>query len=118
MTNGSVILHQNASLYSPISVLHYEYYDDAATRAATLRTNESVQCLVGMDHIPFGQAQKPELTDFADGIDTLQFLLSFWNFGKTLPVKIRSFFIKPALSDRPALLLQTKAPQAAILWKS
>ena len=77
MTNGSVILHQNASLYSPISVLHYEYYDDAATLAATLRTNESVQCLVGMDHIPFGQAQKPELTDFADGIDTLQFLLSF-----------------------------------------
>ncbi|HMF73055.1 MAG TPA: hypothetical protein VK616_16365, partial [Flavitalea sp.] len=77
MTNGSVILHQNTSLYSPISVLHYEYYDDAATLAATLRTNESVQCLVGMDHIPFGQAQKPELTDFADGIDTLQFLLSF-----------------------------------------
>jgi hypothetical protein len=77
MTNGSVIFHQNTSLYSPISVLHYEYYDDAATLAATLRTSESVQCLVGTDHIPFGQAQKPELTDFADGIDTLQFLLSF-----------------------------------------
>jgi hypothetical protein len=26
------------------------------------------------DRIPFGQTQKPELSDYADGIDTLAFL--------------------------------------------
>ncbi len=77
MTNGSVILHQNASLYSPISVLHYEYYDDAAALAASLKTNESVQCLVGTEPYSFWSDTKAGLTDFADGIDTLQFLLSF-----------------------------------------
>ncbi|RYG22478.1 MAG: acyl-CoA reductase [Chitinophagaceae bacterium] len=76
MTNGSLILRKNASLFSPVSVLNYDTYQDAVTLVNGLRNNESVQCIVGLDQLPFGSSQKPRLTDFADGTDTLQFLLS------------------------------------------
>ena len=36
--------------------------------------NINVQCIVGKDFVPFGKAQSPSLTDYADGIDTIQFL--------------------------------------------
>jgi hypothetical protein len=35
---------------------------------------EQVQGVVGRGFIPFGKSQEPELTDYADGVDTLQFL--------------------------------------------
>ena len=76
MTNGSLILRKNNSLFSPVSVLHYDYYDDPAVLAASLAASEGVQCVVGYNQLPFGDSQKPRLTDFADGADTLQFLLS------------------------------------------
>jgi hypothetical protein len=76
MTNGSIILRKNASLFSPVSVLNYDTYQDPLALVAALRNHESVQCIVGFDQLPFGSSQKPGLTDFADGADTLQFLLS------------------------------------------
>jgi hypothetical protein len=76
MTNGSLILRKNASLFSPVSVLNYDTYQDPNSLVAGLLDNESVQCIVGFDQLPFGNSQKPGLTDFADGADTLQFLLS------------------------------------------
>lgn len=76
MTNGSIILHENPSLFSPISQLHYTFYKDEQAVAASLQTNADVQCIVGKKWLPFGQAQQPGLTDYADGVDTLQFLLS------------------------------------------
>jgi hypothetical protein len=77
MTNGSILLRRHTSLFSPVSVLNYETYDEPITLGASLATSESVQCVVGFNHLPFGESQKPGLTDFADGTDTLQFLLSF-----------------------------------------
>ncbi|HTE26543.1 acyl-CoA reductase [Flavitalea sp.] len=76
MTNGSIILRKNASLFSPVSVLNYDTYQDPVSLLASLSTNESVQCIIGLDQLNFGSSQKPGLTDFADGADTLQFLLS------------------------------------------
>jgi len=32
--------------------------------------------VVGLDYIPFGQAQKPKIDDYADGVDTMKFLTS------------------------------------------
>jgi hypothetical protein len=75
MTNESVILHENKALFSPISQLNYEYYNNEQELAASLQKNQDVQCIVGKQYIPFGQAQLPSLTDYADGVDTLQFLL-------------------------------------------
>ncbi len=74
MTNGSVILFESPALFAPISQLHYEYYTDAAALATSLANNPDVQCIVGKGHIPFGKAQQPAFTDYADGADTLKFL--------------------------------------------
>jgi hypothetical protein len=41
-----------------------------------LSAEKDIQCITGKNDIPFGQAQQPCLTDYADGVDTLQFLLS------------------------------------------
>jgi hypothetical protein len=75
MTNESVILHENKALFSPISQLNYEFYNNEQDLIASLQKNQDVQCIVGKKYIPFGQAQLPSLTDYADGVDTLQFLL-------------------------------------------
>ena len=76
MTNGSIILRKNASQFSPVSVLNYDTYTDLSCLLTTLRNSESVQCIVGAGELPFGVSQQPGLTDFADGADTLQFLLA------------------------------------------
>jgi hypothetical protein len=76
MTNSSLILHENNAFFSPISVLHYSHYKDVKEVAASLQDNEDIQCIVGKQYIPFGQSQQPGLSDYADGADTLQFLLS------------------------------------------
>jgi len=74
MANESIILLESPSIFSPISQLNYEFYTDKNTVAESLRSMNDLQCTVGHDHIPFGQAQLPSLTDYADGIDTINFL--------------------------------------------
>jgi len=73
MSNDSIVLLENESPFSPISQLHYQYYSDKSATIAALDKNK-IQCLVGKDFIPFGDAQKPGLKDFPDGIDTMEFL--------------------------------------------
>ena len=74
MTNESVILLENASIFSPISQLNYEFYTDKNAVGKSLKSLDDLQCTVGHDYIPFGQAQIPSLSDYADGIDTINFL--------------------------------------------
>ena len=75
MTNGSTLLVENDSVFSPISQLNYGFYTNQEMVIETLRDNDSIQCIVGLD-IPFGMAQQPGLSDYADGIDTMDFLLN------------------------------------------
>lgn len=75
MTNGSTLLIQGKPAFSPISVLHYEFY--RASPDFSLDNNtEEIQCRVGKGFLPFGQAQEPGLFSYADGIDTMAFLLT------------------------------------------
>lgn len=74
MTDGVVLFREEASVFSPISVLHYQKYEDEQALLSSLELDESIQCIVSQRHIPFGSAQKPVLTDYADGVDTLEFL--------------------------------------------
>jgi len=74
MTNGSILLVENESPFSPISQLHYEYYEDLEAVTGTLREAETIQCTVGHG-LPFGAAQVPGICDFADGVDTIAFLM-------------------------------------------
>jgi hypothetical protein len=74
MTNGSVILSEDNSLFSPISQLNYEFYSNEEETAAVLWQNKDVQCIVGRGYVPFGSAQCPSINDYADGVDTMQFI--------------------------------------------
>ncbi|MBT3647041.1 MAG: acyl-CoA reductase [Flavobacteriales bacterium] len=77
LENGLVLLVEDDRLYSPVSVLNYEFYDsmnDAEKRIEEQR--DSIQCVVGSIDVPFGSAQNPSLNTFADGVDTLSFLVS------------------------------------------
>lgn len=81
--NGCVILTENPSLQSPISCLHYEYYSDLAALEANLQQKQDqIQLVVskhdfsGVPVFPFGEAQQPALDDYADGVDTMAFLLT------------------------------------------
>lgn len=75
MTNENTLLVENENLFSPISVLNYEYFQSADQVAAFLTGHEDVQCIVGKGHTPFGKAQEPGLMEYADGVDTMQFML-------------------------------------------
>jgi hypothetical protein len=35
-----------------------------------------IQCVVGKGHIPYGYSQRPVITDFADNVDTIAFLVN------------------------------------------
>ena len=67
MSNESILLAEESSVFSPISQLNYEYYNNETDLAESLKQNNSLQCIVGKNFIPFGQAQNPSLNDFADG---------------------------------------------------
>jgi hypothetical protein len=75
MTNGSLLVVEEPSLFSPIAQLHYEYYNDEKKLMEQLKTNDDIQCIVGTDKISFGDAQCPAIDNFADGVDTIRFLL-------------------------------------------
>ncbi|NJB85025.1 hypothetical protein GGR26_000770 [Lewinella marina] len=79
--NGSIILREDGDMASHIAGLYYAYYRDSADVERELRERaEEIQLVVaepGVLEVPthaFGTAQRPELTDYADGVDTLRFL--------------------------------------------
>jgi hypothetical protein len=73
---GFVLLKEDVRLTSPVSVLHYSYYNsEYALKHQLDELNEQIQCIVGKKYIPFGKAQSPELWDYADETDTIEFLL-------------------------------------------
>jgi hypothetical protein len=76
MTNDSVVLAENESIFSPVSQVNYEYYDSKALLKESLKGNNDIQCIVGKGFIEFGKAQQPSLTDYADGVDTMAFLMN------------------------------------------
>lgn len=75
MTNGSILLVEDEQLFSPISQLHYKHYDDETELKKQLHQNENIQCILSKDEIDFGGAQCPGICDFADGVDTMKFLM-------------------------------------------
>ena len=75
MNSGAVILAESDSTFAPVSQVYYEFYDDKETLLQNLAANNEIQCIVGHNHIPFGEAQQPGLNDYADAVDTMQFLM-------------------------------------------
>ena len=73
---GFLLITEDHALSSPVGVLHIEYYFDKKTYENHINTNKhKIQCISSKNHIRFGMTQYPELWDYADGIDTLDFIL-------------------------------------------
>jgi len=73
---GVFLLVENSALTPPISVVHYERYSDLSDVRKQLELQKNhIQCIVSKNDIAFGNAQKPGLLDYADGVDTMSFLL-------------------------------------------
>jgi hypothetical protein len=79
LDNGFFILKEDSSYSSPVACLHYEYYENLEELENKLKIDRDlIQCVTsnfeGKGHFPFGKAQEPNLWDYADGKNTLDFL--------------------------------------------
>ena len=79
--NGFFMLKEDKSYSSPIASLFYEYYDDIEVLEQQLTDDkDKIQCITSemniVGAIGLGDTQKPSLSESADGVDTLDFLLS------------------------------------------
>jgi len=79
-----LILKEDKSIASPVAMLHYEYYKNLEEAEGMLgRERDKIQCIVSnsmlnMEYVAIGQAQKPALWHYADGINTMDFLQSLY----------------------------------------
>jgi len=80
LDNEFMLLKEDTGFSSPISVLYYEYYTSKEKlQKKILENNHQIQCVVSnigiKNQIYFGETQHPNLWQYADQIDTLQFLI-------------------------------------------
>ena len=78
--NGFLMLKEDPSYSSPIATLFYEYYNSEEEIIATLKEDsDHIQCVVSSlgieNRVAFGKTQTPTLWDYADGVDTLKFII-------------------------------------------
>ncbi|OCK41945.1 acyl-CoA reductase [Tenacibaculum soleae] len=79
LENGFLMIKEDESYASPIASVFYEYYDNIEDLKLKLNQDkEKIQCVVARNftanEIAFGETQNPQLWDYADGINTLEFL--------------------------------------------
>ena len=81
LTNNFLIVKESTDISSRIASLHYEYFDSEESLMKNLEVNKDlIQCVVSdepigqFSNITFGAAQFPRLDDYADGVDTMEFL--------------------------------------------
>jgi hypothetical protein len=77
LDNNFVLLKETTLLSSPLGMLYYHFYDDVdEVNSYCEEHKDSIQCRVGAGGLPFGTAQSPKLNDYADNVDTMQWLNS------------------------------------------
>jgi hypothetical protein len=81
LDNGFLLLRPSNELHSALSVLHYSTYKDEFDIQNYISSHlNEIQCVVGantsneLERVPFGNSQCPTIYDFADGINTFDFL--------------------------------------------
>lgn len=82
LDNGFLLVKEDASFTSPLAVLFYEEYDSVAEIEKLIeKESENIQCVVSSldlnlkkGKIAFGQSQHPKLWDYADDVNTIEFL--------------------------------------------
>ena len=81
LDNGYFILKEDPRLYAPISCAFYEFYDDIKDLKSKLHDiRDNLQCIVSkkrsLKAISYGSTQNPSFHDYADNIDTIEFLIN------------------------------------------
>ena len=82
LENGFLIIKEDLGMSSPISVVFYERYSKLETVTERLNIEkDNIQCVVSNEKelpnkVAFGEAQNPQLWDYADNVDTMKFLLT------------------------------------------
>lgn len=79
LDNEFLTIKEDSGYASPISSVFYEFYDDLSQVRSKLENDrDQIQCIVSNglieNSVAFGQTQKPALWDYADNVDTIQFL--------------------------------------------
>lgn len=82
LDNGFLLVKKDDRFTSPLAVLFYSNYTDIKSAEVIINEqNENIQCIVSAaplkvhgQVVAFGQSQQPQLWDYADGIDTMEFL--------------------------------------------
>jgi hypothetical protein len=80
LDTGFVLFTQSTEIVSPLAVIFYEEYSDEQQLSRTLQTHAGkIQCIVNSGNlntetIPIGDSQLPDIDDYADNIDTMEFL--------------------------------------------
>jgi hypothetical protein len=72
MDTNAILLSENPSPFAAIAQIHYQFYTPSQP---PLVNPTEIQCIVGKGGLPFGSLQKPSLQQYADGVDTLAFLI-------------------------------------------
>ena len=73
---GAFIMRRGEDFAQSLAVVTLREYSDIEEVSEWIETNaEHIQCVVARSDIPFGRAQYPALMDYADGVDTMRFLL-------------------------------------------
>lgn len=81
LASDFLMLVENPNIASPLATLHYEYYQNQNDLISKLDScSGQIQCIVGnnidgYEFLDFGKTQAPELIDYADGKDTMAFLI-------------------------------------------
>ena len=81
LDNGFFMVKEGSELHSPISTINYEFYNDISTLKQKIKADDKdIQCIVSNTEIEnkinFGETQKPSLSQYADNIDVVEFLLT------------------------------------------
>jgi len=74
---GNLLVLEKPELVSAVGVLHLHYYsNEQELKEMLVGFEEKIQCKVGngQDLIPFGLAQEPSLSDWADGVNTYRIM--------------------------------------------
>lgn len=80
LENGFLMVKEDPSYASPIATVFYETYDSEDDLKKKLKSDsDKIQCVVAdgfmKNEVDFGETQKPQLWDYADNVDTVEFLL-------------------------------------------
>jgi hypothetical protein len=76
LDNNFCMLKEDDGLFSPLSVFYVDRYASLSeVELFLLEHKDSIQTVVGSGYQPIGKAQEPAIDDYADGIDTMEWLV-------------------------------------------